>query len=106
MKNKTEIRIGKGKLSITESAAAKFKDSWLLIRIINEKGPCRDDMCQLIEKVKVTISSEKPPNLVALENGKSLNIGCSRVFMETVDRDRKSVKLYSSITNELKLKGY
>lgn len=106
MKKETEIRIGKGKLSITESAAAKFRDSWLLIRIIKEKGPCRDDMCQLVEKAKVAISSEKPPDLVKLENGGNLNIGCSTVFMETVDKDRKSVKLYSSITNHMKLKGY
>lgn len=106
MKNEFKVKIGKGELLIPDSILKDNRNSWILLQVIQKKGPCKDEFCQLIEEVDVKISSDPLEGMILIDNTFNINIATDKTFNESVDRGRKIIRLYKSLNGKIKTKGF
>ena len=101
-----EVRIGKGRVLIPESISRNAGNFWILIYVTHKKGPCKDEICQMIEEVNAIVSEVPQDGMVEIKNDLKLNIATDRFFLDSVDRERKTVRLYKSFSGKIKVRGF
>jgi transposase len=106
MNVENEVKIGKGKLMIPDSISRDLGNFWILIQVTQRKGPCKDEVCQLIEEVDVKISVSPLEGMVIIDNNIKLNIAADKTFLDSVDKGRKTVRLCKSLNRKIKVKGF
>lgn len=104
--NTLEIKIGKGKLLIGSNVLEIMNEGTLSVTLLEDKGPCNDVSCQLIQKIQVQEGREKSGrDMIDLEvDGRRLSL--ERRIFTSIDRGRQTVSVRMGRSGKFSVKGF
>jgi len=87
----SDISAGKGIIAIEASLLQILDGKLLVLDMLSEKGPCPDDMCQLLPSItaKIVDDAENPSDNAARKRGFSLAV--DRDVYRSIDKGREHI---------------
>ncbi len=101
------IPVGKGnvlvKRNISKEAA---KGKYVVLRSTSRSGPCKDDLCQVIRGVRISIEvpGEGEDNL-SIFAGEGVFLAIDKAIAGSIDKGRQEVTVGLSLTGKPYIKG-
>lgn len=92
-KQEIEIVIGKGKIRMVGPFLQEIYDKSFVLSLISVAGPCKDESCQVIKKLKVSDRSGDVPSHFTEVKLKSLSLFMDKVIYSSIDRGRETVTI-------------
>lgn len=102
----TEIRIGKGTVTVDSRVAGALNGKALVIDLESRKGPCDDVSCQIIRK-PLARDQEKgdTAGFIAVEHG-TVSLLLNREVYRSIDAGRETVTVKLARNGKFTVRGF
>ena len=101
------IAVGKGKVELGKGVIKAVKGKFLLLEMVEEKGPCPDNMCQLEAKITARILYDiNDPSLYEMIKTARFTIAISKAVWRAIDRGRQNISIRKGRFGSLFVKGF
>ncbi|MCL4412666.1 MAG: hypothetical protein M1526_04850 [Candidatus Thermoplasmatota archaeon] len=86
------IAVGKGKVELRKGVIKAAKGKSLVLELVEEKGPCPDDMCQLEAKISARILGDiNDPSLYEIIKTEKFTLAISKAVWRAIDRGMQGI---------------
>ncbi len=101
------IAVGKGKVELGKGVIKAVKGKFLVLELVEEKGPCPDNMCQLEAKITARILDDiNDPFLYEMIKTDRFTIAISKAVWRAIDRGRQNISIRKGRFGSLIVKGF
>ena len=101
------IAVGKGKVESGKGVIKAVKGKFLVLELVEEKGPCPDNMCQLEAKITARILYDiNEPSLYEMIKTDRFTIAISKAVWRAIDRGRQNISIRKGRFGSLIVKGF
>ena len=101
------IAVGKGKVELGKGVIKAVKGKFLVLELVEEKGPCPDNMCQLEAKITARILYDiNDPSLYEMIKTDRFTIAISKAVWRAIDRGRQNISIRKGRFGSLIVKGF
>ena len=101
------IAVGKGKVESGKGVIKAVKGKFLVLELVEEKGPCPDNMCQLEAKITARILYDiNDPSLYEMIKTDRFTIAISKAVWRAIDRGRQNISIRKGRFGSLIVKGF
>ena len=101
------IAVGKGKVELRREVIKAAKGEFLVLQLVEEKGPCPDDVCQVEAKISARILGNiNDPSLYEIIKTEKFTLAISKVVWRAIDRGRQDISIRRGRFGNLSVKGF
>ncbi len=101
------IAVGKGKVELGKGVLKAAKGKFLVLDLVEEKGPCPDDMCQLEAKISVRILGDvNDLSLYEIIKTEKFTLAIGKAVWRAIDRGRQAISIRRGRSDSLSAKGF
>ena len=101
------ISVGKGKVESGKGVVKAAEGKFLVLDLIEEKGPCSDNMCQLEAKISAGIlDSINDPSSYEIIKTEKFTFAISKAVWRAIDKGRQDISIRKGRFGSLMVKGF
>lgn len=101
------IPVGKGSVHVKKNVSREaVRGRYVVLRSTSRSGPCKDDMCQIIKGVRISIEipGAEEDNLSVFA-GEGIFVAIDKSIVRSIDRGRQTVYVGLGMTGKPFVKG-
>ena len=101
------ISVGKGKVESGKGVVKAAEGKFLVLELVEERGPCPDNMCQLEAKISVGIlDSISDPSAYEIVKTEKFTYVISKAVWQAIDKGRQDISIRKGRFGSLTVKGF
>ena len=101
------ISVGKGKVESEKGVVKAAEGKFLVLDLIEEKGPCSDNMCQLEAKISAGIlDSINDSSAYEIIKTEKFTFAISKAVWRAIDKGRQDISIRKGRFGSLTVKGF
>ena len=101
------IAVGRGKVKLGKGVAMAAEGKFLFLQLVEEKGPCPDEMCQLEAKITARIlQGVNDPSLYETIKAEKFTLVVSKAVWSAIDKGRQDISIRKGRLGGLIVRGF